>query len=42
MAGMAGLDEFKEVSENLPNPLVDAGVVGCAFYLWVEEVRKYF
>lgn len=35
---MAGLDEFKEVSENLPNPLIDAGVVGVAFYLWVEEV----
>lgn len=38
LAGMAGLDEFKEVSENLPNPLIDAGVVGVAFYLWVEEV----
>lgn len=35
---MAGIDEFKEVSENLPNPLIDAGVVGAAFYLWVEEV----
>eukprot|EP00903_Cladosiphon_okamuranus_P008616 g8263.t1 len=39
LAGMAGLDEFKEVSENLPNPLVDAGIVGGAFYLWVEEVK---
>lgn len=37
-AGMAGLDEFREASENLPNPLIDAGVVGVAFYLWVEEV----
>eukprot|EP00752_Nemacystus_decipiens_P005651 g5114.t1 len=39
LGGMAGLDEFKEVSENLPNPLIDAGVVGVAFYLWVEEVK---
>lgn len=35
---MAGLEEFREASENLPNPLIDAGVVGVAFYLWVEEV----
>ncbi len=40
LAGMAGLNEFKEVSENLPNPLVDAGVIGVAFYLWVEEVNR--
>ncbi|CAM9888749.1 unnamed protein product [Ectocarpus fasciculatus] len=39
LGGMAGIDEFKEVSENLPNPLIDAGVVGSAFYLWVEEVK---
>ncbi|CAM9130205.1 unnamed protein product, partial [Scytosiphon promiscuus] len=39
LAGMAGLDEFTEASENLPNPLIDAGVVGVAFYLWVEEVK---
>ncbi|CAM9125968.1 unnamed protein product [Ectocarpus sp. 6 AP-2014] len=39
LGGMAGIDEFKEVSENLPNPLIDAGVVGAAFYLWVEEVK---
>lgn len=38
LAGMAGLEEFQEVSENLPNPLIDAGVIGGAFYLWVEEV----
>ncbi|CAN0176157.1 unnamed protein product [Ectocarpus sp. 12 AP-2014] len=36
---MAGIDEFREVSENLPNPLIDAGVIGAAFYLWVEEVK---
>lgn len=41
LAGMAGLDEFKEVSENLPNPLIDTGVVGVAFYLWVEEVSLF-
>ncbi|CAN0010472.1 unnamed protein product [Pylaiella littoralis] len=39
LAGMAGIEEFQEVSENLPNPLIDAGIVGGAFYFWVEEVK---
>lgn len=41
LAGMAGLEEFQEVSENLPNPLIDAGIVGGAFYFWVEEVSNF-
>lgn len=40
LAGLAGVEEVKELGENLPNPLLDAGVLGLAFYLWVEEVRK--
>ena len=38
LAGMAGVEELKELGENLPNPLLDAAVLGLAFYLWVEEV----
>lgn len=32
------MDDVKELGENLPNPLLDAAVLGLAFYLWVEEV----
>lgn len=38
-AGLAGVEEFKELGQNLPNPLIDLGVLGLSFYLWVEEVR---
>lgn len=39
VAGLAGVENFKELAQNLPNPLIDLGVVGLSFYLWVEEVR---
>lgn len=42
LAGLAGVEQFKEVSQNLPNPLLDAAVVGLTFYLWVEEVCSWF
>lgn len=37
LAGLAGFDQVKDLSENLPNPLLDAAVIGITFYLWVEE-----
>lgn len=37
LAGLAGVKEAKGISENLPNPLLDAGVLALAYYLWVEE-----
>ncbi|CAM9378741.1 unnamed protein product [Choristocarpus tenellus] len=39
LAGMAGVDGVKDLSENLPNPLLDLGVLGTTYYLWVEEVK---
>lgn len=38
LAGLAGVEDVKELGQNLPNPLLDAAVLGLAFYLWVEEV----
>lgn len=38
VAGLAGVESVRELGRNLPNPILDAAVLGIAFYLWVEEV----
>ncbi|CAM9919750.1 unnamed protein product [Discosporangium mesarthrocarpum] len=39
LAGMAGVEQAKELSEAAPNPLLDLGVLATTYYLWVEEVK---
>ena len=41
VAGLAGVEEFSELGQNLPNPVLDAAVLGLALYLWIEEVPYY-
>lgn len=42
VAGIAGVEEVQELGQNLPNPLIDLGVIALSFYFWVEEVRDTF
>lgn len=42
IAGIAGVEQVQELAQNLPNPLIDLGVVTLSFYFWVEEVSDMF
>jgi hypothetical protein len=41
IAGLLGVDQAKQLSDtlNLPNPLLDAGVLAIGWYIFVEDVK---